>query len=83
MKAQIVAYFIVEHRIDNKHGKILEEDGRYMSIALKSIVWPMCSVLSIIFRIVLALVVVLMRKTRQKCSEGKSRRRTPGLLRPV
>jgi len=27
MKAQIVADFIVEHRIDNKHGKILEEDG--------------------------------------------------------
>ena len=38
MKGQIVADFIVEHRIDNEHGKVLEEgDGRYMSIALRII----------------------------------------------
>ena len=38
MKSQIVADFIVEHRIDNEHGKVLEEgDGQYMSIALRII----------------------------------------------
>ena len=36
MKVQIVAVFIVEHRINNEYRKILEEgDDRYMSITLE------------------------------------------------